>query len=201
MYFYDNSTKALYDGFNKSMQLIPCETTPSAQYSLARNCANCIDAYKAWLCAVTIPRCEDFSKSGPEYAYLQKRNLLQGFIDGRPAPTGDPEAQTPWGNASRYTQIDEQVMPGPYNEILPCKDLCYDLVQSCPAKMQFKCPTGALLARSYGTMSVGNMTSSNLTCSYPGAAFFPSTGGSNGRLRASSGLISLVIGVLVLVIL
>lgn len=68
--FYDNYTVGLYEGFNKSMQLIPCEADDTQQYSLVRNCSTCHGAYRNWLCSVTIPRCEDFSNTAP---FLQPR--------------------------------------------------------------------------------------------------------------------------------
>jgi calcium channel MID1 len=53
------------------MQQIACNTTDSARYSLAADCANCTAAYKNWLCAVAIPRCEDISLP-----------ILRSFLDG-----------------------------------------------------------------------------------------------------------------------
>ncbi|KAL9029898.1 MAG: hypothetical protein Q9196_001922 [Gyalolechia fulgens] len=84
---YDAYANDTYQNFDKSLQQIPCETTPSAQYSLARNCDDCADAYKTWLCAVTIPRCADFS-SPPNLTHLQPRNIAQDFTNGTASPNG-----------------------------------------------------------------------------------------------------------------
>lgn len=46
--------------------------------------------------------------------------------------------------------IDQIIKPGPWKEVLPCEDLCYQLVQSCPAALAFACPTGKGLECSYG---------------------------------------------------
>ena len=47
--------------------------------------------------------------------------------------------------------IDAQINPGPYKEILPCIDLCYNLEQSCPAALGFACPLeGHGMNYSYG---------------------------------------------------
>ncbi len=122
---YDQYAKDLYQNFTYSLQQIPCNTTSSAQYSLARNCNDCDAAYRQWLCAVTIPRCEDNSNPAP---YLQPR-----------------------ADSSRNPMIDAVIKPGPYKELLPCKDICYDLVRSCPAALQFACPLeGHGLNYSYG---------------------------------------------------
>lgn len=63
--------------------------------------------------------------------------------------------------------IDDQIRPGPYKEILPCQDICYSLVKRCPAALGFSCPQGARLSSAYGQRG----SSSEITCSYPGAAY------------------------------
>lgn len=158
---YDNYAQDYYQNFTYSLQQIPCNTTSSAQYSLARNCADCEKAYKTWLCAVTIPRCEEFSKND---SFLQPRAVSNTFSNGTLAP---PNAL--YSNSSRNPMIDQQIGPGPYNEILPCVDLCYDLIQSCPARLNFACPIeGHGLEQSYGERET---TGEEVTCNYPGAAY------------------------------
>ena len=72
--------------------------------------------------------------------------------------------------------IDEVIQPGPYKEVLPCEDLCYSLMQSCPASIQFGCPyPGRGLEVSYGKRSA-----SGLTCSYLGAVYY--LNGAEGRI-------------------
>ena len=47
--------------------------------------------------------------------------------------------------------IDLEIKPGPYYELLPCEDVCYNLIRSCPAALQFACPLeGYGLNYSYG---------------------------------------------------
>lgn len=59
-------------------------------------------------------------------------------------------------NSSRNPMIDIDIRPGPYKEMLPCEDICYDLVRSCPAALQFACPLeGHGLNYSYGSPSKG----------------------------------------------
>lgn len=175
---YDSYAGEMYQNFNYSLQQIPCNTTASAQYSLARNCDDCARAYKQWLCAVTIPRCEDWDNTAP---YLAPRNMAQNFTNGSvPAwiSTPDPAQQilmsSTASNSSRNPEIIDGVIgPGPYKEVLPCIDLCYDLVQSCPAALGFGCPEGKYQNMSYG---VRDQNPGIISCSYLGAAYYLSEG-------------------------
>lgn len=170
---YDSHAAQMYQYFNYSLQQIPCNTTSSSQYSLARNCDDCARAYKQWLCAVTIPRCADYSNTD---TWLMPRNLGQAFANGSTISESAhfsidqvllSKVAT---NSSRNPLIDESIKPGPYKEVLPCEDLCYDLVQSCPASLGFGCPSrGAGFEDSYGTRS---NDSGLITCSYLGAAYY-----------------------------
>ncbi|KAK8258017.1 hypothetical protein IWZ00DRAFT_31027 [Phyllosticta capitalensis] len=181
---YDNYAVEMWQNFNYTLQQTACNTTTTAQYSLAKNCTDCSKAYKNWLCAVSIPRCEDFSAADK---WLQPRNVASPFINGTTI------AQTPfadnvkeynstlrnrlYANSSRNSLIDTLVQPGPYKELLPCDDLCYSLVQSCPATMSFACPLrGKGLEQSYGTRDGNNL--GHLTCSYLGAIFYVNAAGS-----------------------
>jgi len=152
--FYDSNAKDLFRNFNYSLQQIPCNTTSSAQYSLVRNCTDCDRDYRSWLCAVTIPRCDDFSL--PAAGYTMPRNVGRDFINGTKVnlaavKLNDTVLKQPWTNSSRFGPVDEVIKPGPYREMLPCINLCYELVKSCPASMGFACPTQQFLRdRSYG---------------------------------------------------
>jgi calcium channel MID1 len=170
---YDKSAADWYQYFNFSLQQVACNTTSTAQYSLARNCDDCASAYKQWLCAVTIPRCEDFSNPSP---WLMPRNLAQNFVNGSSLtfppndPTGQALLNSVGTNQSRNSVIDSVIEPGPYKEVLPCEDLCYDIVQSCPAILGFGCPyAGRGMEQSYGKRS---NDSGIITCSYLGAAYY-----------------------------
>lgn len=179
--FYDNATQASFANFEKVLAQIPCETTSSAQYSLARTCNDCHEAYKSWLCAVSIPRCTDFTK---EKDWLQRRAMGQPFPNGTFLPSRDRAIadQTAGINASRNARIDELLVPGPYKEVLPCDELCFNLVRSCPASMGFGCPQlGDLgFAESYGVKPLfpGDASGriSNITCNSPGTIYYLSVG-------------------------
>jgi calcium channel MID1 len=165
--FYDRTAQAAYKNFYLNLQQIPCEIDSTGQYSLARTCDDCQNAYKSWLCSVMIPRCMDFSSTAP---YLQERNLVQPFPN---LTTIDPARISQvqnilYLNSSRNPLIDSTVQPGPYKELLPCDDLCYGIVQSCPAAMGFACPQPGQLGFNY---SYGVRQAWNLTCNYPGAVY------------------------------
>lgn len=172
--FYDNATQAQYQYFENVLAQIPCETTSSAQYSLARDCSDCAAAYQEWLCSVSIPRCTDFSSNLP---WLQERAM------GQPFPNGTYLSQdqiifannSVFLNASRNPNIDTFVQPGPYKEVLPCDDLCHNLVQSCSSAMSFACPRVGRIGfnASYGQMPNPAFSDQigQITCNYPGAAY------------------------------
>lgn len=201
---YDQRAGELWQNFSYSLQQIPCNTTSTAQYSLAKTCDDCAAAYKEWLCAVTIPRCEDYTSQLP---WLQPRNLGGAFYQNgttlspqflnqpyiaMPSAPGDSVAQRQTYISSFATNqsrnpsiIDDMIMPGPYKEVKPCEDLCYSLVQSCPASLQFGCPLpGRGLEVGYGTRN----SRGEVTCSYLGAVYYfnagPRLGGSAWAMAA-----------------
>ena len=167
---YDDYASTYWTAFNYSLQQIQCNATNSAQYSLARNCDDCAASYKTWLCAVTIPRCEDF---GSDLPYLMPRNTAQNFLNGTSyasiAGENSSLLRSVATNSSRNPMIDTDIKPGPYKEVLPCKDLCWDIVQSCPAALGFSCPLpGKGLDMSYGSRS----DDGDVTCSYLGEVYY-----------------------------
>lgn len=171
---YDNYAKTMYDNFLKAMMQVACETDRTSKYSLARNCDDCKRAYKRWLCTVSFPRCEDFLGE-PRFSVI--RNVGQAFPNGTMLPDDVQKALAlvPAQNTSRNAFIGTQIEPGPYREILPCEDICYQVVQSCPAKLGFKCPQEG----DYGfnvTYGQRDSDSSTVSCNFPGEARTPVSG-------------------------
>lgn len=166
---YDDYAASKFQNFSYSLQQNQCNTTAENMYSLAVNCDNCSQAYKEWLCSVTIPRCEDYSSSDD---FLQPRNAWQKFFNGTSLDAGNPDQKLAASNRSRSSMIDEQIQPGPYKEVLPCQDVCHNLVRSCPASLEFSCPQGTLLRLSYGRRSPNG----EVTCNYMGAAYYLNAG-------------------------
>ncbi|KAF9168296.1 stretch-activated cation channel mid1 [Mortierella sp. AD011] len=140
---YDNFASNLMDNFNKVLAQFDCS---KPEYSLIRNCTDCTRAYRRWLCSVSIPRCTDLD------AVYDPQNI--GYID----PSSVDLSQNPYlidrtngpvvvqrdTNSSRgaINQLSQlpSLNPGNYSEVLPCVDLCYDVVQSCPNFLGFACP-------------------------------------------------------------
>ncbi|KAF3930103.1 hypothetical protein ABW19_dt0206328 [Dactylella cylindrospora] len=184
--FYDTYASSWYANFSYSLQQVQCNTTSDREYSHLRSCEDCDKAYKNWLCATTIPRCADYTSNatflavrervgedmGPTKVFLEDGRIIDipnpngtaNGTNGESAGSGD----TRFRAASRNVLIDEVVSPGPYKEIKPCMDLCWSLVQSCPASLGFSCPDGARGDLAYGWRS----DDGDITCSYLGAAYF-----------------------------
>jgi calcium channel MID1 len=174
--FYDNSAQGFWQNFTYSLQQIACNTTSTAQYSLVRNCTDCARDYKTWLCSVTIPRCVDFTHPVGAAAVIQspfiiERNLAATkYINGTDVDLGavglnSSAAHTPWLATSRFPAIDTTVKPGPYRELLPCIDICYEMVKSCPSSMGFGCPRQRpLVLRSYGYLNDDDAAGVPLPC-------------------------------------
>ncbi|KAI9371106.1 stretch-activated Ca2+-permeable channel component-domain-containing protein [Aspergillus egyptiacus] len=136
---YDDYATAVYRNFNYSLQQIQCTTSNESIFSMAVSCADCAAAYKAWLCAVTIPRCDDYSMTSKSSAVMI-RNAAQPFPNGTQV-TNKTLTEDPVRNRSRYKGlIDEIIRPGPYMEVLPNARLCHDLVRTCPMSLGFQCP-------------------------------------------------------------
>lgn len=184
--FYDNIAESWYKNFSYSLQQVPCNASKSSAYSLARTCDDCAAAYKNWLCAVTIPRCMDYSSTLP---YLAERASNELFYNATNkglqlhpySPTLSPASLAAHTNttgtsvASRNKQIDQVIRPGPYKEVKPCMDLCWTLVQSCPTTFGFSCPSMKQLG---GEQSYGDRDGEgDVTCSYLGAVYFLSAAG------------------------
>jgi calcium channel MID1 len=168
--FYDSNAQSLYQFFNNSIQQIPCNTTNSAQWSLVSTCDDCADNYLTWLCAVTIPRCEDLSTPSNGSIAVVPRSMANATdAELQIAGINASYAQRSWVNSSRNQLIDQVINPGPYKELLPCTNTCFDLVRTCPAVLGFSCPRQALLMnRSYGTFDRRLASMGTWTCNFLG---------------------------------
>lgn len=99
-------------------------------------------------------------------------------------------------NTSRLQRIDDIVQPGPYKELLPCEDLCWNLVKACPAALGFGCPSrGRGLEAAYGARTAAR----GVSCSFPGAVYL--VGAAPGLLRGgglgavlAAALLAVVVG-------
>ncbi|KAG2206952.1 hypothetical protein INT47_008421 [Mucor saturninus] len=189
---YDTQALEKFQPFGTALSQFNCDTT---QYSLVRNCTDCYRDYKTWLCAVTIPRCTDSTTSG---------DLSQNTDD---LPTS-PALRDISVGASRNPWVDEIMKPGEWTELLPCIDLCYHVVQSCPPFLQFYCPGGDLATVQYGYWQNGSALANgtlyhfdvnNPTCNRMGVNTSLLTISGSSHLHVHAGFIILsVITVIVL---
>ncbi|KAL5628653.1 hypothetical protein BROUX41_002044 [Berkeleyomyces rouxiae] len=191
---YDNYAAEKYEAFEKALAQTACEAKPAGRYSLVRNCDDCRKAYKQWLCSVVIPRCEDYDSSNPD---SHVRNAEMAFPNGTRLSEEiiDDLSQQPLAPAflsARNVEINEVIDPGPYREILPCDDLCYDIVQSCPSALEFGCPLRG--STQYSSSYAMKNNSKALACNFPGALHQAShAAGRSGPLGAGA-LVALVFG-------
>ncbi|BFZ53084.1 stretch-activated cation channel mid1 [Savitreella phatthalungensis] len=142
--WYDTQASELYDNFTKSLQVLNCNSTPDATYSLVSTCDDCKDAYKDWLCAVAIPRCADLTNPA---TFLRLRN-----------------------GTSRLPTIEEHLAPGAYKEVLPCIDLVDTMTAKCPINgLGFRVPAGHEFRQwAYADRS----NNETITCNAPGVNFW-----------------------------
>jgi calcium channel MID1 len=133
---YDQNAVQVFQPFATALSQFNCDTT---QYSLVRNCTDCYNDYKNWMCSVLIPRCTTPSP------------FNQANVDNGPSQALH---EVPF-NQSRNPWIDSTYSPNQWTELLPCIDLCYRVVQSCPPFMQFNCPSGDIALSQYGYWQAG----------------------------------------------
>jgi calcium channel MID1 len=183
---YDNITEAYYKNFTNSLAQVACDTAGEAQYSLARTCKDCERDYKNWLCSVLIPRCEDWDADGE---WLQERNVNAPFSDGSLTFTGNVSLEINntkrnrlGYNTTRNPGIDPVVPNRPYKEMLPCEDLCFDLVRSCPPQLKFSCPNSPAKELTYGKRDPNEV---ELRCNFPNAVVKLNVQGTARALSAS----------------
>lgn len=146
---YDSKVATLYSNFSKSLQQVACNASDENRYSPINNCTNCVKQYKTWLCAVTIPRCSTYFEPG--YSYREHGESRNEFVNEVIEP------------------------PLPYYEVMPCIDLCNEMVRDCPAQLKLACPTSsAAIEQSYGVFEL-NLTYD--TCNLISEAYFLLTWG------------------------
>ncbi|KAH4213995.1 hypothetical protein HBI23_048330 [Parastagonospora nodorum] len=195
---YDDQAKAYYRNFSNSIAQVACDTYAEAQYSLARTCRDCERDYKNWLCSVLIPRCEDWNATGD---FLQERNVNMLLPDGGVTFEGNVSAEMNATkrdrlgfNSTRNPGIDKVTPLGPYKEMKPCEDLCFDIVRSCPAQLGFACPNNPARGLTYGKRDPDDK---ELRCNFPGAVVKLNILGGAGAVGARMGL---VVGVVMMVV-
>ncbi|KAJ6468390.1 stretch-activated cation channel Mid1 [Mycena sanguinolenta] len=112
-------------------------------YSPLVTCADCQEAYRTWLCAVSFPRCADPAISPPTAALL---------------PSQPPNARnTGFPSGNNFTQL------------LPCLETCTATDRACPNFLGFRCPLPRFnAAQSYGVGYVDSGANGVMGGGYPG---------------------------------
>ncbi|KAF2129009.1 calcium channel subunit Mid1 [Dothidotthia symphoricarpi CBS 119687] len=195
---YEKQAREYYQNFENSLDQVACDAPSESQYSLARTCDHCRTDYKRWLCSVLIPRCEDWTA---EDSWLHERNINAPFPNGT-VPYGgnlskefnETKRDRFAYSQSRNSMIDQKISPGPYKEMLPCEDLCFDIVRSCPSQLGFACPNPPARELSYGRR---DPTGDRLTCSFPGAVVKLNVQGAASALNTRMGSVVLIASLVV----
>lgn len=146
-----------FANFSATLDTFPCGDKSFGEYSALQTCDMCRNAYRDWLCAVTMPRCTDslpVVNNETSAAYPNPFDLV-----GVETPLNTD--LLPYiinrKNDSRQAYIDAEngLDAGSYGEILPCIYTCYAVASSCPQPLiQWYCPLWDITAQSqYGTFA------------------------------------------------
>ncbi|KAF9383474.1 stretch-activated cation channel mid1 [Podila verticillata] len=179
--FYDNFTSNLMDNFNRVIGQYDCTRS---QYSLIRNCTDCTRAYRRWLCSASIPRCTDVEDvidpnnigyTPPPPPADPSQNVNPYLIDRTKGPVVvERDTASSRGAIAQLSQ-NPLMNPGQYGEVLPCIDLCFDVVQSCPNFLGFNCPIKNMAG------NYAHMNPTGFQCNGLGVVPVPSSGTRLGR--------------------
>lgn len=189
--FYDDFTSNLMDNFMHVLGQYDCT---KSQYSLIRNCTDCERSYRRWLCAVSIPRCTDVEDiTDPNNVGYQAPATPDPSVAENPylidrshgAVVVERNTSTSRGAIAQLRQ-NPLMNPGSYGEVLPCIDLCYDVVQGCPNFLGFNCPVKNMVG------NYAHMNSLGYRCNGLGVVPVPSSAPSVLSGKLSSILASLL---------
>lgn len=145
---------AYLSNFTASLLTVACGRD---NYSPLQTCADCQQAYRRWLCAVSLPRCGEFPSQQqpvqPPQQSQQQPALLQ-------QPSGTAPRNAALGNSTVYTAL------------LPCIETCNAADRACPVFLGFRCPNGkkTIAQSSYGVGFIDNADGDINRGGVPGAA-------------------------------
>jgi len=161
---FNDSISPSLASFARSLTTFPCNDTRFGQYSVISTCQDCYEAYRDWLCAVTIPRCTDAPSNAtlivnstlfdPEsnlptwfFPSSYSSSLLRDYPPASRTPAFAPQNLSttfPSLFNESYDSNRENTMnesPFPYSEVPPCMDVCHVVDARCPNFLGFGCPT------------------------------------------------------------
>ncbi|KAG0054467.1 stretch-activated cation channel mid1 [Gryganskiella cystojenkinii] len=194
--FYDDFTSNLMDNFKRVLGQYDCT---KSQYSLIRNCTDCERAYRRWLCAINIPRCTDVEDiTDPNnVGYVPPATAPDPNVNENPylidrthgAVVTARNTSTSRGAIAQLTQ-NPLLNPGDYGEVLPCIDLCFDVVQGCPNFLGFNCPVKNMVS------NYARMNSFGFQCNGLGVVPVPSSG--HRAFMRGAGMMTSIVAVVAL---
>ena len=126
-------------------------------YSPIQTCADCQDAYRRWLCAVSLPRCGEFPQNQQQQQQQQQQPLQPALS---PQPSGTASRIAALGNSTGYTAL------------LPCIETCNAADRACPIFLGFRCPEGKTTSAqsSYGVGFIDSFDGDDRGGGVPGSA-------------------------------
>jgi calcium channel MID1 len=161
----DNITTPLLTyltNFTTSLLTFPCGRDI---YSPLQTCAECQEAYRRWLCTISLPRCGEFPPNSPQDQQPQDQQQQQQGPLMLPPPALQPQ---PSGTPSRNPALGNATVD--YTVLLPCIETCHAADRACPIFLQFKCPKGVTAESSYGMGFIDSWDADEPGGGLPGAA-------------------------------
>lgn len=109
-------------------------------YSPLQTCADCHEAYRRWLCTVSLPRCGEFPQTPDPQ---RQQHAQQQTLAVPPAALVPPQPSAAPRNALLGNVS--------YTALLPCIETCNAADRACPIFLGFRCPLAKYTANaSYG---------------------------------------------------
>ncbi|TCD65161.1 stretch-activated cation channel mid1 [Steccherinum ochraceum] len=148
-----------FTNFTVSLLTHPCGRD---MYSPLVSCADCQEAYRKWLCAVSLPRCSEPRPGDPiQGAPPSKRKRQQSSLTSLAGSLhifgsdDDPQvplsALSPQPTSQPPRNANLPAFTSNYDELLPCLETCTEVDRACPIMLGFKCPVKKFTAsQSYG---------------------------------------------------
>ena len=163
--YFNETVSASLANFSRTLTTFPCDKEPYGLYSVVSECSDCLEAYRDYVCAVAMPRCDDappgvsLNDTLPD-TYDSNGDVIASWFlpdsyQSRLVRTEPFASRTPlFGPANLSSTFPflfnesyptdpanlARESPFPYSEIPPCLDLC-NLVQArCPPFLNFVCP-------------------------------------------------------------
>ncbi|KPV72056.1 uncharacterized protein RHOBADRAFT_56187 [Rhodotorula graminis WP1] len=174
--FFNSTLSASLANFSRTLSTFPCDSRDHGLYSIVSTCDDCLDAYRTFLCATTLPRCTDAPPStilNDSSAAIARDDELATWFVPQQFETAlvrdDPAASRtplfgPANLSSTFPSLFNASYPAtaanakaespfPYSEVPPCLDVCYLVEARCPPFLGWKCPRGTVGDLDGGTAS------------------------------------------------